>query len=107
MSNKIQHHCGMKIQESGFKHGFKEPQRNVWKSRKWTSKEAEGEQKRVYRWRLRNEPEKLAVFDALDYCGFSLSEIDEMLLSLTRPGALRRDTGAFTARERAFRKGVF
>ena len=72
----------MRIQESGFKHGFKEPQRNVWKSRKWTSKEAEAEQKRAYRWHLfLNAYDKLEVFDALDYSGFTLSEIDEMLLS--------------------------
>ena len=60
--------------------GFKQPQRNVWKSRKWTSKEAEAEQKRAYRWRLvGNAFEKVKVFDALDYSGLTLSEIDTIL----------------------------
>jgi hypothetical protein len=72
--------CGITTPPSGFTHGFKEPQRKVWKSRKWTSQEAEAEQKRAYRWRLfLNAYEKLEVFDALDYSGFTLSEIDTIL----------------------------
>lgn len=36
---------GVTVPESGYKHGFKEPQRGVWESRKWTTEEAEAEQK--------------------------------------------------------------
>ena len=37
--------CGISIPESGYRHGFPEPQRNVWKSRKWTAEQAEAVQK--------------------------------------------------------------
>jgi hypothetical protein len=71
---------GISIPPSGFNQGVKQPQRNVWKSRKWTSKEAEAEQKRAYRERLvLNAYEKVKVFDALDYSGLMLSEIDTIL----------------------------
>ena len=35
---------GITIPESGYMHGFPEPQRKVWKSRKWTAEQAEAQQ---------------------------------------------------------------
>jgi hypothetical protein len=43
---------GITIPESGYGHGFPEPQRNVWKSRKWTTEQAEAQQEAEYWLRL-------------------------------------------------------
>jgi hypothetical protein len=69
---------GIRISSSGFKHGFKEPRR-MWHSYKWTTEDAEVEQRCEYLRRLAYD--KLELFFALEYIGFTLSEIDEMLPS--------------------------
>jgi hypothetical protein len=43
---------GITIPESGYRHGFPKPQRNVWKSRKWTTEQAEAQQEAEYWLRL-------------------------------------------------------
>lgn len=69
---------GITVPESGSGHGFKEPQRGVWHRRKWTTEDVGVEQRCEY---LRPLPyDILELFFALEYIGFTLSEIHKMLL---------------------------
>lgn len=70
--------CSISIPESGYAHSFPEPQRNVWKSRKWTAEEAEAQQEAEYWLRLVDKNE-CDLFNALKYAGFTLSKIDGIM----------------------------
>lgn len=90
---------GITVPESGSGHGFKEPQRGVWHRRKWTTEDVGVEQRCEY---LRPLPyDILELFFALEYIGFTLSEIHKMLL----PDPCRRVPTRCAAVLRAFVAG--